>query len=123
MSAGIRAKFEMRAVSGKSPLAENSRRNYWNHLVAFHRFCQKPATQWRGKDVSAWMFHLERERYSIPSRRQKLCAVVWAFKNVIEIDPGILDLPLIYLHGDAARGVSPLDAQPLQIARKTPALA
>lgn len=93
MSTGMRAKFELRAAAGKTPLARNSRRTYWAHLLAFHRFCNKPASQWRGRDVSAWMFHLERERYSIPARRQMLCAVVWAFKNVLEIDPGILELP------------------------------
>lgn len=95
MSGGLRARFEAEARAGRHPLARNSRRTYWQHLLAFYRFARKPAAQWRGADVSAWMHRLERERYSVSSRRQMLCAVVWAFKNVLSLDPGVLDLPTL----------------------------
>ncbi len=93
MSETFKGKFERLAVAGRAPLSRNSQRQYWAHLRAFHRFAGKPAAQWRGADLSRWMHALERERYSIPSRRQMLCAVIWAFKYVLEIEAGVLDLP------------------------------
>jgi site-specific recombinase XerD len=76
-------------------LARRSRKTYWAWLKAFSEFTGKPAREWRAADVSAWMHRLDRERYSIPSRRQALCAVVWAFKRVLRLDLGVLDLPTL----------------------------
>lgn len=76
-------------------LARRSRKTYWGWLKMFAGFADKPAREWRGADVSRWMWHLDRERYSIPSRRQALCAVVWAFKRVLKVDLGTLDLPTL----------------------------
>lgn len=39
------------------------------------------------------MHRLDRERYSVISRKQALCAVIWAFKRVLQIDLGTIDLP------------------------------
>jgi integrase len=41
------------------------------------------------------MWHLERADYAIPSRRQALCAVVWAFKRVLKVELGTLELPTL----------------------------
>jgi hypothetical protein len=116
MKTGIRAKFEQQASAGRAPLSRNSRRQYWAHLMAFHRFVGRPAAQWRGADLSAWMHRLERERYSISSRRQMLCAIVWAFKHVLEVDPGNLDLPQLPREPRRVVGVVPklvsIDAGP-----------
>lgn len=81
--------------SQQGGLARRSRETYWLWLKAFSKFAQKPAREWRGADVSAWMWHLDRERYSIPSRRQALCAVVWACKRVLQLDLGTLNLPTL----------------------------
>lgn len=66
--------------------------SFW--LRQFGRFTgRKPASQWRGQDVSDWMFSLARDGYSDKSRSQALCAVVWAFKYILHLDPGLLELP------------------------------
>lgn len=76
-------------------LARRSRTRYWFWLRQFARYTGKRASEWRSTDLSRWMYEMEKERYSIPSRRQALCAVVWAFKRVLKIDVGKLDLPTL----------------------------
>lgn len=95
MSVSFRAVFEKAASQSSQDggLARRSRATYWHLLKKFSTFTGKRASEWRGADVSAWMWHLDRERYSISARRQALCAVVWAFKRVLKIDPGHLELP------------------------------
>ena len=97
MTTSFRELFERAAAASRHDggLARRSRKTYWLWLKAFARSCGKPAREWRAADVSAWMWQLDRERYSIPSRRQALCAVVWAFKRVIKLDLGTLDLPTL----------------------------
>lgn len=97
MSVSFREMFDRAAAQSRQDggLARRSRRTYWNLLKQFAAFTQKPASQWRGCDVSRWMHHLDRERYAIPSRRQALCAVAWAFKRVLKLDMGTLDLPTL----------------------------
>ena len=93
----FRKLFEQAAAQSRDAggLARRSRAAYWGWLKAFARFADKPAREWHRADVSAWMHRLDRERYSIPSRRQALCAVVWAFKRVLKLDLGALDLPTL----------------------------
>lgn len=97
MKVSFRDLFDQAAAmsSQQGGLARRSRETYWLWLKAFSRFAGKPAREWRGGDVSKWMWHLDRERYSIPSRRQALCAVVWAFKRVLKVDLGTLELPTL----------------------------
>lgn len=93
----FREMFERAAAmsSQEGGLARRSRKTYWMHLKHFAAFTGKPAREWRGKDVSDWIWHLDRERYSISHRRQALCAVVWAFKRVLRVDCGTLELPTL----------------------------
>jgi len=97
MNVSFRDLFERAAAlsSRDGGLARRSRKTYWGWLKAFAKFSGKRASEWRAADVSAWMFTLEKERYSIPSRRQALCAVVWAFKRVLRLDLGELELPTL----------------------------
>ena len=97
MKVSFRELFERAAAqsSYEGGLARRSRKTYWGWLKAFAKFTGKPAREWRGADVSAWMHRLDGERYSIPSRRQALCAVVWACKRVLRLDLGTLDLPTL----------------------------
>jgi len=97
MKVSFRELFERAAAqsSQEGGLARRSRATYWGWLKAFAKFTGKPAREWRGAEVSAWMHALDRERYSIPSRRQALCAVVWACKRVLRLDLGLLDLPTL----------------------------
>ena len=98
MKVSFRERFEQAAAmsSQDGGLARRSRKTYWGWLKAFSRATGgKPASQWRAADVSAWLWQLDRERYAIPSRRQALCAVVWAFKRVLRVDLGTLDLPTL----------------------------
>lgn len=93
----FRSLFDQAAAQSRQDggLARRSRATYWGWLKAFAKFANNRAREWRGADVSAWMHHLDRERYAIPSRRQALCAVVWAFKRVLRLDLGVLDLPTL----------------------------
>lgn len=97
MKVSFRERFEQAASASRHDggLARRSRKTYWLWLKAFAKACGKRASEWRAADVSAWIRQLDRERYSIPSRRQALCAVVWAFKRVLRVDLGTLDLPTL----------------------------
>lgn len=97
MKVSFRERFEQASAmsSRDGGLARRSRKTYWLWLKVFAKFTGKRASEWRAADVSAWMWRLEKERYSIPSRRQALCAVVWAFKRLLRVDLGTLDLPTL----------------------------
>lgn len=97
MNVSFRKLFERAAAqsSYEGGLARRSRKTYWGWLRAFSKFTGKRASEWRSVDVSTWMWQLDRDRYAIPSRRQALCAVVWAFKRVLKLDLGTLDLPTL----------------------------
>jgi integrase len=58
-----------------------------------YRFTSKPASQWNGKDVQAWLWSLHQENYSAVSRKQALCAAAFIFKHVFKADMGRLELP------------------------------
>lgn len=64
---------------------------FWNRK--FYGFKKKPASQWTGPDVRAFMLWLYDEQYSPVSRRQALNAVAFTFKHVLKADMGNLDLP------------------------------
>lgn len=77
-------------------LSRNSERTYIGWLRAFSRFLdRKPASQWRSADISAWIFSLANvdPPYAGKSMSQALCAVIFVFKHVLQIDPGTLALP------------------------------
>lgn len=88
---GLIRKFEAEATErslGKSTVACYS---FWARK--FYAFCQKPASNWIGEDVRAWMLNLADEKYSAVSRKQALNAVVFLFKHVLKKELGQLDLP------------------------------
>jgi integrase len=58
-----------------------------------YRFTGKPASQWTGKDVQAWLWSLHQADYSASSRKQALCAAAFIFKHVVKVDMGRLELP------------------------------
>lgn len=73
--------------------AKNTGRDYWGQVVKFYRFIKKPASQWTGEDVEAWMWELHRMEYARKSRKSSLCAVAFVFKHVLKRDMGLLKLP------------------------------
>lgn len=64
---------------------------FWNRK--FYGFTKKPASQWTGPDVRAFMLWLYDEKYSPVSRKQALNALAFTFKHVLKVDMGHLDLP------------------------------
>lgn len=79
---------------GREALAPRTIEVYESWIRAFWRFNdRKPAAQWTGRDVSRWMYELDAQSYAPKSRGQALCAVVWIFKHVLQLDLGVLDLP------------------------------
>jgi integron integrase len=89
---GVLAKFREQA-SGKD-LQPRTVKTYEFWIRKFFDFSQgKPASEWSGEMVSAWLYRLDQDRYSSVSRKQALCALVFVFKNVLGKDPGDLNLP------------------------------
>ncbi len=91
MSDGLLSRF--RRVAGERSLRPNTVERYTFWLKNFHSFTGKPASQWRDRDISDYIHHLRQDRYSSTSRKQALCAVIFAFKHILQIEPGALDLP------------------------------
>ena len=58
-----------------------------------YRFTHKPASQWTGADVQAWMWSLHQANYSASARKQALCAAAFIFKRVLKANMGCLELP------------------------------
>ena len=68
--------------------------SYFGQCRAMFRFCNKPATQWTGKDVEEYIWQvLHAKNYSRSSRKTYLCAMAFVFKHVIKADMGVLNLP------------------------------
>lgn len=84
-------KFRQAAVI--QSLLPNTISTYAGLLKKFYAFTGKPASQWTGQEVRAWLIHLNDERYSASSRKQALCAVKFFFDRVLEKELGLLDLP------------------------------
>lgn len=81
-------------VARERSLRPNTIGTYQWWVKRFFRFTgRKPASQWRGQDVTAFLRSLHGEQYSAVSRKQALCAVVFVFKRVLNIDLGNLHLP------------------------------
>lgn len=59
----------------------------------FYAFTKSPASAWTGPDAERWLHNLDASGYSPTSRKQALCALVFAFKHVLKRDLGQLDLP------------------------------
>lgn len=90
---GLLARFR-EAACGR--LNERSVETYTGWLKRFSRFLDnKPASEWRGADISRWMFSMANASppYAWKSMSQALCAVIFVFKHVLQIDPGTLELP------------------------------
>ena len=64
---------------------------FWNRK--FYGYTNKPASQWNGPDVRAFMLWLYDEKYSPVSRKQALNALAFTFKHVLNADMGNLELP------------------------------
>lgn len=64
---------------------------FWNRK--FYRFNKKPAGQWTGPDVRAFLLWLYDQKYSPVSRKQALNALAFTFKHVLKADMGHLDMP------------------------------
>lgn len=78
----------------RNALCPNTQSTYIHWLRLFWKFiAPKAAREWTGHDVETFMWHLKEERYADKSRRQALCALVYVFKNVLNLDPGTLNLP------------------------------
>lgn len=76
--------------------------SFW--VRKFYGHCQKRGSEWTGEDVRKWMLHLADENYSAVQAGNDI-------KTVQELlGHEDLNTTAIYLHADAARGVSPLDA-------------
>lgn len=83
--------FEDRMI--ERDLMPRTRECYQFWARRFYRFAQRPASQWTGADVRAWLLDLEQQKYSRVSRKQALCALKFAFDHVMRADLGDLDLP------------------------------
>lgn len=83
------------AAEGRPAINRGTVETYAWWLLKFWRESGrvKPA-QWTGRLLSQWMHDLAAADYSISSRKQALCAVVWAFKHILKLDPGVLELPV-----------------------------
>lgn len=94
---GLIARFRQVAAvqtRNRNALSENTQDTYIHCVLKFWAFVKrKSASQWTGADVEAFMWHLANEQYAPKSRRQYLCALVYVFKNVLNQDPGVLNLP------------------------------
>lgn len=64
---------------------------FWNRRA--YGFIKKPASQWTGADVRAFLLHLHDQDYSPVSRKQALNAVAFTFKHVLRVEMGSLELP------------------------------
>ena len=88
---GLIQKIEAAAVEqslGKSTVQCYS---FWARKC--YEFTRKPASQWSGPDVRAWLLSLAEQNYSPVSRKQALNAAAFVFKHVLKADMGRLDLP------------------------------
>lgn len=94
---GLIARFrQVAAVQTRSrnALCRNTQSTYITWIRAFWRFiAPKPASLWNGADVERFLWHLHEQQYAVKSRKQALCALVYVFKNVLQVAPGTLNLP------------------------------
>jgi site-specific recombinase XerD len=94
---GLIARFKQAApvqTDRRNALCKNTQETYIHWVKLFWQFvAPRPANQWVGSDVEEFMWHLSRQQYAVKSRKQALCALVYVFKNVLNRDPGTLNLP------------------------------
>jgi site-specific recombinase XerD len=99
MKGGLIAKLDevaRVAMPGRRPLCKNTVQTYAVWLRNFWRWTGgKPGGQWAVVDIEQYCLHLQRERYAPKSRRQALCALVYVFKNVLKVEIGRLNLPVM----------------------------
>jgi len=72
MKSSFRDQFD-KAIALHNSARETSRA-YWLQARKFYEFVKKPASEWTGADVEAWMWQLHRMEYARKSRKQALCA-------------------------------------------------
>lgn len=93
---GLLARFEEVASvphHGRRELSKNTKDTYVFWIRKFHGYAHKPASTWTADDVERYIWWLKQEGYAGPSRKQALCALVYIFKNVLNLDLGVLNLP------------------------------
>jgi site-specific recombinase XerD len=93
---GLLSRFRAVAVMprrGVNVLKKRTIETYAAWLKSFWKFTGKPASQWTGTDIENFCRWMEQQKYAPKTRRQALCAVIYVFKNVLGVDPGILNLP------------------------------
>ena len=67
---------------------------YFGECRKMFRFCNKPGSEWTGKDVEEYIWKvLHAKDYSRSSRKTYLCAMAFFFKHVRGADMGTLNLP------------------------------
>jgi integron integrase len=84
---------KLKAAMAEQSLQPNTVSCYVFWCRKFYGFTQKPASQWTGADVRAWLLSLHAANYSPVSRKQALNAAAFVFKHVLKEDMGALDLP------------------------------
>lgn len=84
---------KLEAVMRERSLARSTRASYHGWVKAFYRHCGQPASAWTGEMVGEWLGQLHRLEYSAVSRKQALCALVFAFRHALGRDLGNLNLP------------------------------
>jgi site-specific recombinase XerD len=88
---GLETRIRQAAID--QSLARRTTACYLGWAIHLHRHARKPASQWTGKDVQAWLWSLHEARYSSVSRKQALNAAAFVFKHVLKADMGRLELP------------------------------
>ena len=83
----------MRVALAEQCCARTTVATYLFWAAHLYRFTGKPASQWSGSDVQAWLWSLHKANYSAVSRKQALCAAAFVFKHVLKADMGRLQLP------------------------------
>jgi len=96
---------------------------FWNRK--FCSFVRIPAREWTGRDVRAFMLWLYEQNYSAVSLRHGFTTHLFeagcdpvTIKDLLGHED--FNTTMIYAHGDAAKGFSPLDFGPRPVAQINP---
>lgn len=77
---GLIAKLEAALTEQSRAKSTAACYSFW--CRKFYGFCRRPASQWTGPDVRAWLLDLAAQVYSAVSRKQALNAVVFVFRQL-----------------------------------------
>lgn len=89
---GVLEKFRIQASGRDLQKRTVATYEFWIRKF-FSDMGRPPATEWTGGMVSEWLHKLDRKNYSSVSRKQALCALVFVFKHVLQVEVGNLGLP------------------------------